>query len=274
MNGPEVAAGLPQAADYLAFRNLGKQFAAHDNFAFRDISFSVRKGEFAALIGPSGCGKSTLLHIASGLSQPTAGTVTLNGDIITRPRPEMMYVFQQYTKSIFPWKTVLENVLLGVKYNQRASKTDLQEFCRRQLELVGLGAYANFYPYQLSGGMQQRVAIARALARRPDILFMDEPFSALDAMMRVELQDLLLTLWHELGLTVVFVTHDLDEALYLAQRVIVLGRSPGHIADIVEVPLAYPRNQIQTRSHPTYLELRERLFALMTAESRVPQGVA
>jgi NitT/TauT family transport system ATP-binding protein len=269
-----VSAGASPAGDYLAIHNLGKQFSAHDNFAFRDISVSIAKGEFATLIGPSGCGKSTLLHIASGLSQPTTGTVTLNGEVISRPRADMMYVFQQYTKSIFPWKTVLENVLLGVKYAQPGKKQDLRAFCQQQLELVGLGRYADFYPYQLSGGMQQRVAIARALARRPDILFMDEPFSALDAMMRVELQDLLLTLWRELGLTVVFVTHDLDEALYLAQRVIMLGRSPGHVADIIDVPLDYPRHQIQTRSHPTYLQLRERLFALMTAESRVPQGTA
>jgi len=267
------ADGAP-AGNYLAIDNLGKRFAAHGNFAFRDISFSVRKGEFAALIGPSGCGKSTLLHIASGLSRPTTGTVRLKGDLITGPRPDMMYVFQQYTKSIFPWKTVLENVLLGVKYSDASDRSALKKFCLQQLDLVGLGQYADFYPYQLSGGMQQRVAIARALARRPDILFMDEPFSALDAMMRVDLQDLLLRLWQELGLTIVFVTHDLDEALYLAQRVIVLGRSPGHIADIVEVPIGYPRDQVQTRSEPKYLELRERLFQLMLAQSRDAQGIA
>lgn len=256
---------------YLSIDRLAKKFSAHGNFAFADISLAIAKGEFVALIGPSGCGKSTLLHIASGLSQPTDGEVMLNGARITQPCAEIMYVFQQYTKSIFPWKTVLQNVMLGVKYTKAGRKPDAAAFCRQQLELVGLGAYADFYPYQLSGGMQQRVAIARALARRPDILFMDEPFSALDAMMRVELQDLLLRLWRELGLTMVFVTHDLDEALYLAQRVVVLGRSPGHISDIVPVPLVYPRDQIGTRSDPVYLQLRERLFSLMVAESRVPR---
>src|SRR5215207_5195567 len=239
--------------NYLNVESLGKRFAAHGNFAFTDVSFSVAKGEFVALIGPSGCGKSTLLHIASGLSSATTGQVRVKGEVVTRPRADMMFVFQQYTKSIFPWKTVMENVLLGVKYRDEASRAELEEVCGAQLELVGLGPYANFYPYQLSGGMQQRVAIARALARRPEILLMDEPFSALDAMMRVELQDLLLKLWSDLGLTILFVTHDLDEALYVAQRVILLSASPGTIAEDVSVPLAYPRRQIETRSEPEYL---------------------
>jgi NitT/TauT family transport system ATP-binding protein len=136
----------------------------------------------------------------------------------------------------------------------------------QQLETVGLARYATYYPYQLSGGMQQRVAIARALVRRPNVLLMDEPFSALDAMMRVELQDLLLELWQRLGLTILFVTHDLDEALYLAQRVILLSASPGTVADNVAVPLRYPRNQLATRSDPVYLELRERLYRSMVEQ--------
>ena len=178
----------------------------------------------------------------------------------------MMFVFQQYNKSIFPWKTVLDNVLLGVKYQSNVNRSELHKICWQQLEQVGLARYAHYYPYQLSGGMQQRVAIARALARRPELLLMDEPFSALDAMMRVELQDLLLQLWHDLGLTILFVTHDLDEALYLAQRVIVLSASPGTVADVVDVPLPYPRNQVETRSQPIYLELRERLYRLMVEQ--------
>jgi NitT/TauT family transport system ATP-binding protein len=178
----------------------------------------------------------------------------------------MMFVFQQYTKSIFPWKTVLENVLLGIKYRSAGSRADLEKVCLEHLELVGLRHYPHYYPYQLSGGMQQRVAIARALARRPKILLMDEPFSALDAMMRVELQDLLLELWSEFQLTILFVTHDLDEALYLAQRVIMLSASPGTIAETVAVPLAYPRRQIETRSEQTYLQLREHLYRNMVAQ--------
>ena len=253
-------------ADYLLVERLEKRFTSHGRAAFKDITFSVGQGEFVALIGPSGCGKSTLLHIMAGLSRPTSGAVRLAGEEIDAPRPEMMFVFQQYTKSIFPWKTVLENVLLGVKYRSTLSRQALGKFCLEQLDLVGLRHYPHYYPYQLSGGMQQRVAIARALARRPKILLMDEPFSALDAMMRVELQDLLLKLWSDLKLTIVFVTHDLDEALYLAQRVIMLSASPGTIAEEVTVPLAYPRRQIETRSEETYLALRERLYRNMVAQ--------
>jgi NitT/TauT family transport system ATP-binding protein len=250
----------------LVIDGLEKRFTSHGRAAFRDISFSVGQGEFIALIGPSGCGKSTLLHIMAGLSEPTAGRVSLNGVPIAGPRSEMMFVFQQYTKSIFPWKTVLDNVLLGVKYHSGASRQEMEKHCLEQLDLVGLGRYPNYYPYQLSGGMQQRVAIARALARRPKILLMDEPFSALDAMMRVELQDLLLKLWSDLGLTILFVTHDLDEALYVAQRVILLSASPGTIAQNVPVPLPYPRQQIETRSEPEYLRLREHLYRNMVAQ--------
>jgi NitT/TauT family transport system ATP-binding protein len=252
--------------DYLLVDRLEKRFSSHGRSAFEDISFSIRQGEFVALIGPSGCGKSTLLHIMAGLSQPTAGTVKLHGETVDEPRSEMMFVFQQYTKSIFPWKTVLDNVLLGVKYQSNGSREALRKICLEHLDLVGLARYPHYYPYQLSGGMQQRVAIARALARRPKILLMDEPFSALDAMMRVELQDLLLKLWSDLKLTVLFVTHDLDEALYLAQRVILLSASPGTIAEEVSVPLAYPRRQIETRSDQTYLQLRERLYRNMVAQ--------
>src|SRR5882724_9932206 len=250
-------------AEYLAVDRLSKQFNAHGRAACKDVSFNLEQREFLALIGPSGCGKSTLLHIAAGLSKPTSGTIRLKGETVTAPRPEMMYVFQQYTKSIFPWKTVLENVCLGIKYQSGLPRHEIEEKGRAQLKTVGLAPYADYYPYQLSGGMQQRVAIARALARRPDILLMDEPFSALDAMMRVELQDLLLKLWQDFGLTILFVTHDLDEALYLAQRVIMLSASPGQVAEVVDVPLPYPRRQVETRREPVYLKLREQLYNSM-----------
>jgi NitT/TauT family transport system ATP-binding protein len=253
-------------ADYLAVERLSKQFSAHGHAACKDISFAVGRREFVALIGPSGCGKSTLLHMLAGLSAPTSGTIRLHGEPMHGPRPEMMFIFQQYNKSIFPWKTVLDNVCLGVKYRSRMPRRDIEKLGREQLKLVGLDRYVGYYPYQLSGGMQQRVAIARALAMRPEILLMDEPFSALDAMMRVELQDLLLWLWTEIGLTIVFVTHDLDEALYLAQRVILLSASPGTVAEIVDVPLPYPRNQVSTRGEPAYLKLRAQLYRSMVAQ--------
>jgi NitT/TauT family transport system ATP-binding protein len=251
---------------FVEVASLSKRFSAHGRSAFENVSFSVARGDFVALIGPSGCGKSTLLHIMAGLSSPSSGTVCLGGEAVSGPRGEMMFVFQQYTKSIFPWKSVLDNVMLAVKYRSPARRDELHAKCMEHLEMVGLGRYAHYYPYQLSGGMQQRVAIARALVRRPNVLLMDEPFSALDAMMRAELQDLLLELWQGLGLTILFVTHDLDEALYLAQRVILLSASPGTVADTVEVPLAYPRSQVETRSDPVYLELRERLYRSMVEQ--------
>ena len=241
--------------DYLVIDRLSKRFDAHGQAACRDVSFSVGEREFVALIGPSGCGKSTLLHIAAGLSPASSGAVLFKGKAVAAPQPDMMYIFQQYNKSIFPWKSVIDNVCLGVKYRLKLPR-----------KLVGLDRYAAYLPYQLSGGMQQRVAIARALARRPEMLLMDEPFSAIDAMMRVELQDLLLWLWQEVGLTILFVTHDLDEALYLAQRVVVLSASPGTVAKIVEVPLAYPRSQVGTRREPVYLELRAQLYRLMVEQ--------
>jgi NitT/TauT family transport system ATP-binding protein len=260
----------PTAADpsqsYVIVEGLQKRFASHGRAAIEDVSFDVERGTFLSIIGPSGCGKSTLLHIMAGLSAPTAGRVLLKGEPVTGPRRDMVYVFQQYNKSIFPWKTVLENVLLGVKYRSRAPRAQQVALCQEQLQVVGLGAYAHYYPYQLSGGMQQRVAIARALVCRPDLMLMDEPFSALDAMTRAELQDLLLQLWREFQLTILFVTHDLDEALYLAQHVILLTASPGTVADVLEVPLPYPRGQVKTRSDPHYLELRERLYRFMVEQ--------
>jgi len=234
--------------DTLLIHGLEKRFTSHGRAAFRDISFSVGQGEFIALIGPSGCGKSTLLHIMAGLSEPTAGTVSLNGAPIAGPRSEMMFVFQQYTKSIFPWKTVLDNVRLGVKYHSGASRQEMEKHCLEQLDLVGLGRYPNYYPYQLSGGMQQRVAIARALARRPKILLMDEPFSALDAITRDEMNELLLDLWQQYTKTALFVTHSIREAVFLADRVLVMTRRPA-----TWIPTRSPRSiRFSTsRSPPT-----------------------
>ena len=241
----------------------GARGAVH---ALSGIELSLAPGEFVSLIGPSGCGKSTLLHIMAGLSAPTSGRVLLKDTPVRGPRRDMIYVFQQYGKSIFPWKTVLDNVLLGIKYRSDEPHEALVARCREQLALVNLGANEQYYPYQLSGGMQQRVAIARALVCRPDLLLMDEPFSALDAMTRTELQDLLLRIWNQYGLTILFVTHDLDEALYLSQRIVLLTAGPGTVAEILDVPLAYPRTQVETRSDPEYLRLRAHLYRFMVEQ--------
>ena len=234
---------------------------------FRDISFSVGQGEFIALIGPSGCGKSTLLHIMAGLSEPTAGTVSLNGEPIDGPalrddvRVPAVHEIDLSVENRAGQRAAWREVPPG------ASRQEMEKLCLEQLDLVGLGRYPNYYPYQLSGGMQQRVAIARALARRPKILLMDEPFSALDAMMRVELQDLLLKLWADLGLTILFVTHDLDEALYVAQRVIMLSASPGTIAEDVDGASALPAAADRNAQRARYLKLREHLYRNMVAAS-------
>ena len=262
--GPRAVPAQP----IIAVRNLGKTFKSKHGAltVFNGLNFAIERRSFLSVIGPSGCGKSTLLKLISGLETPSGGEIQFNDRTVKGPPKGMIYVFQQYTKSIFPWKTVLQNVSLGLKYRPGVSRDEAESTAREQLRVVGLAPFADYYPYQLSGGMQQRVAIARALARRPEILLMDEPFSALDAMMRVELQDLLLKLWQDYGLTILFVTHDLDEALYVAQRVVMLSGSPGSVAEVVKVPLPYPRNQVETRRDPVYLELRAHLYNLMARQ--------
>jgi NitT/TauT family transport system ATP-binding protein len=201
--------------------------------------------------------------MVGGLAAPSSGKLFINGNAVVGPNEQIGTVFQE--AHLLPWRTVLNNVLFPAELRKRNIR-EYEARARELLELTGLRLFADHYPHELSGGMRQRVAICRALILSPEILLMDEPFSALDAMMRVELQDLLLKLWAELGLTVLFVTHDLDEALYLAQRVIMLSASPGTIAEQVEVPLAYPRRQIETRSEPAYLGLRERLYRSMVEQ--------
>ncbi len=240
--------------------------------ALGGISLDVAPGSFTSVVGPSGCGKSTLLQIVAGLVPATDGTVLLDGVPVVEPPPGAIYVFQQYTKSIYPWKTVLANVTFGIAHRrsdgQRLAHAEMQRRCREMLERVRLDEFARYYPYQLSGGMQQRVALARALVCQPQVLLMDEPFSAVDALTRSELQDLVLQLWLELRPTVVFVTHDIEEAIYLSQQVVVLTRAPARIARLVAVDLPDPRTQIATKEHPMYLEYRRLILGEIMAETR------
>lgn len=229
----------------------------------RDISFTVPSGAFVSLIGPSGCGKSTLLRIAAGLLASTSGEVRLGDDLVTGPHPKMVYVFQQYTKSIFPWKTVMANATFGLQYRSGLSRTERVSEARRMLARVGLADVEDYYPYQLSGGMQQRLALARALVCKPSIILMDEPCSNVDAITKFELQDLIQEVWQEFGLSVVYVTHDIDEALYLSEEILVMSRGPGEILERVDVDLPYPRDQVSTRSQERYLELREHVYGLL-----------
>jgi len=231
--------------------------------ALENISLTVAPREFLAIVGPSGCGKSTLLRIAAGLMAPSAGEVVENGRAIVGPPDRFVYLFQQYSKSLFAWRTVIENVMFPLEGGPRAQRGQLRSTCREYLRQVGLAGFEDKYPWQLSGGMQQRVAIARALAARPDVLLLDEPFSAVDALTRMELQSLVLDLWRQNGFTAVLVTHDVEEAVFLADRVAVLSPRPTVVAEIVEVDLPRPRDHLATREDRRFLDLRHYLMTAL-----------
>ncbi len=225
----------------------------------KEINVSVAKGELACIVGPSGAGKTTLLRCLAGLQPPTAGTVSVDGQEIAGVPDNLAVVFQDYSRSLFPWLRVAANVEFPLleKKMPKAERTALVD---QMLAAVGLSAHAKKYPRELSGGMQQRVAIARALAYRPTILLMDEPFAALDAQTRADLEDTVLKLRDEFGVTIVFVTHDIDEAVYLGDKVVVLSGAPATVDEIVEVKLPAPRNQVDTKAEPEYGRLRGEVF--------------
>ena len=228
--------------------------------AFDSISLDVAPSEFLAVVGPSGCGKSTLLRIAAGLAPASAGEVELDGRPVVTPPPGVVYLFQQYAKSLFPWRTVIDNVMFPLEAAPRSARRRLRERCSEYLKQVGLAGFESKYPWQLSGGMQQRVAIARALAAEPRVLLLDEPFSAVDALTRMELQSLVLDLWRENRFTAVLVTHDVEEAVFLADRVAVLSHRPTTLSEVIEVGLPRPRDHITTREDKRFLALRHHLM--------------
>ena len=227
-----------------------------------DINFAVKRGEFACVIGASGCGKTTLLRLLAGLVHPTSGSVRLGAQPVTAPSREVAVVFQDYSRALLPWRTATGNVSLALEAIG-LSPAERADRIAPLLAKVGLTDHAEKYPTQLSGGMQQRLQIARSLAQDPSVLLMDEPFGALDAMTRQSLQDEVLRIAAERQATVLFVTHDLEEALYLGDRVIALYSNPGRIARTVEIPLPRPRDQLATREHPEFLRLRRELFTVM-----------
>lgn len=235
--------------------------------AVRDLTFTVEAGELVCLVGPSGCGKTTLLKCVGGLLAPTAGDVLLGGERVTGPPPGMAVVFQEYGRSLFPWMRVRENVELPLKQKKLPSARR-RELVADALESVGLTDAAGAYPWQLSGGMQQRVAIARALAYEPDVLLMDEPFAAVDAQTRAELEDLVRGLWRQRGITILFVTHDIDEAVYLGERVLILSSSPTVVQEQLKVDLPAERDQLHTRVAPRFAELRTHVYEQIQAAKR------
>jgi len=253
---------LKQREVILEVKNLGKTFASPQGevTALKNINFKTHRREFVCVIGPSGCGKSTLIRILAGLESYTSGQVLLDGKAVTGPGPDRGMVFQGYT--LFPWLTVKKNVMFGLEMNKRGGGTAASE-ALQWLDLVGLAKFADAYPHQLSGGMKQRVAIARALANQPRILLMDEPFGALDAQTRCKMQAHLLEIWRNIDVTILFITHDLDEAILLADRILVLKAHPGEVQELIEVPVPRPRNFNEQYLSPEFLATKARLEELI-----------
>jgi NitT/TauT family transport system ATP-binding protein len=257
------------AEPVLRVSGLGKRYSKSGPAALSEVSFDVTSGELLAIVGPSGCGKTTLLRLLCGLTPPTEGAVLLDGRAVERPPREVAIVFQDYSRSLFPWLTVLKNVLFPLRRVELAKRGKIEraETVLREMGLHGVG---DRYPWQLSGGMQQRVAIARALVSRPELLLLDEPFASVDALTRAELQDVVLRVHRELehrDVTIVHVTHDIDEAVYLADRVIVMSPSPGRVVGSIDVDLPRPRTQTETRSAPRFLAVRNEIHDVISAHA-------
>ena len=245
----------------LTISHLQKNFerAGRSIIALKDINLQTYRREFLCVVGPSGCGKSTLVRILAGLERHSAGEVLLQGQAVTGPGRDRGMVFQGYT--LFPWLTVKRNVMFGLEINGYG-KLEAEREALQWLDLIGLDKFADAYPQQLSGGMKQRVAIVRALANQPRILLMDEPFGALDAQTRARMQAHLLEIWRKIDITIVFITHDLDEAIYLADRILVLSAHPGEVQELIEVPVPRPRRIAQFVS-PEFLATKARLEELI-----------
>ena len=235
--------------------------------AIGDLTFDVHRGELVCIVGPSGAGKTTLLKCIAGLLAPTSGRIELDGSPVTAPPKKMALVFQEYGRSLFPWLTVAGNVGLPLK-NQGMPRDERKAVVERTLASVGLEGAGSKYPWQLSGGMQQRVAIARAVAYGPEILVMDEPFAAVDAQTRADLEDLVRELWSTLDVTVLFVTHDIDESVYLGQRVLVLSNAPTTVQEDVAIDLPATRDQLGTRADARFTELRAHIYQQIQAAKR------
>jgi NitT/TauT family transport system ATP-binding protein len=235
--------------------------------AVRDLTFQIRRGELVCIVGPSGAGKTTLLRCIAGLLDVSGGQIRLDGTPVTEPPAGMAVVFQEYGRSLFPWLTVAKNVELPLKEKGLAKAVRAAKVASA-LDAVGLRDSADAHPWQLSGGMQQRVAIARAIAYEPSVLLMDEPFAAVDAQTRADLEDLVRRLWQRLGVTVLFVTHDIDESVYLGQRVLVLSNRPTVVLEDVRVDLPDERDQLSTRSSPQFAKIRTHVYELVQSAKR------
>jgi NitT/TauT family transport system ATP-binding protein len=250
--GTQSASGRETATAMIEIDHVSQTFQTsgrQSHLAISDISLRIEDGAFVSILGPSGCGKSTLLYIVGGFVNPTEGIARVKGNTITGPGPDRGPVFQEF--ALFPWKNVLGNVMYGLR-QQGVPRAEAEAQSRRLIEMVGLKGFENFYPKELSGGMKQRVAIARTLAYRPAVLLMDEPFGALDAHTRTRLQNDLLNIWERDRKTVLFVTHSVDEAVFLSDKVVVMTRAPGRVKQIVEIDLPRPRRRAELLLDPRY----------------------
>jgi len=238
-----------------------RQAGGETTVAIGNITCQVEAGEFVSFVGPSGCGKTTLLMSIAGLLAPSSGRVIVNGKEVSGPPANLVLLFQEYNKSLFAWRSVLGNVRFGLAARgARSTGAAAEDKARELIQLVGLKGFENHYPWELSGGMQQRVAIARALAYEPEVLLMDEPFGSLDALTRLELEDTLLRLWAELKTTILFITHDIEEAIYLSDRIWVLSRRPSQIIQELKSDFSRPRHQVTTRADARFMELRNDIY--------------
>ena len=257
----------------LEVSQLGKTYGAGESatHAIGSISFGIEEKEFVCVVGPSGCGKTTLLKCMSGLLEPSTGSVAIKGRTVTGPPPEMALVFQEYSRSLLPWMSVRGNVTLPLRH-KKLGKGETARLVEEAVEAVGLTRFIDRYPWELSGGMQQRVAIARALAYQPEILLMDEPFASVDAQTRGDLEDLVLRVREQYGVTILFVTHDIDESVYLADRIVVLTPSPTEVREEIGVDLPHPRDQVDTKELPEFARLRAHVYRLIKREQSTTGG--
>jgi NitT/TauT family transport system ATP-binding protein len=257
-----VPAKNEQSVSILEVQGLSKSYrqaGGETTVAIGNITCQVEAGEFVSFVGPSGCGKTTLLMSIAGLLAPSSGRVIVNGKEVSGPPRNLVLLFQEYNKSLFAWRSVLGNVRFGLAARGDRSAA-AEKKARSLIELVGLKGFEKHYPWELSGGMQQRVAIARALAYQPEVMLMDEPFGSLDALTRLELEDTLLKIWAELKTTILFITHDIEEAIYLSDRIWVLSRRPSHIIQELKIDFSRPRDQVATRAQVRFMELRNDIY--------------
>jgi NitT/TauT family transport system ATP-binding protein len=238
--------------------------------AIGDVGFDVAEKEFVCIVGPSGCGKTTLLKCIAGLLAPSSGRIELHDRPIEGPPERMALVFQEYSRSLFPWMSVRQNVAFPLR-PKGLGRDQTEKLVTNAVESVDLTGFLDRYPWELSGGMQQRVAIARALAYQPEIMLMDEPFASVDAQTRADLEDLILQIRNEYGMTVVFVTHDIDESVYLGDRIIVLSHSPSHVEETLEVELPEPRDQVETKGLEEFARLRGHVFRQIKRRGKVAE---